>query len=240
MASRKKANRTVSAPDNFHFERASSRIDWDRLAGTNVASLQRRGDAAMLGKFIGDVAMGNAQNDPEMEAHQTHLKAFQMLQLQTQYLLFCHQTMRERHAEVERRLAKLKSHEEGYKRKATTRKEKIRTLAADAQAQDDVIQSYHAMLEMADPEKAARIAWTDDGRVVLQEKQPLRRTRRHKAAQKKFAKAQQDMRWVRDVEKVAESVFKAKDLNPRRAGYVPVTNLAEGLMKSQEWALLER
>ena len=48
------------------------------------------------------------------------------------------------------------------------------------------------------------------------------------------------MRWVRDVEKVAESVFKAKDLNPRRAGYVPVTNLAEGLMKSQEWALLER
>lgn len=24
----------------------------------------------MLGKFIGDVAMGNAQNDPEMEAHQ--------------------------------------------------------------------------------------------------------------------------------------------------------------------------
>ena len=39
---------------------------------------------------------------------QTHLKAFEMLQLQTQYLLFCHQTMRERHAEVERRLAKLK------------------------------------------------------------------------------------------------------------------------------------
>ena len=80
------------------------------------------------------------------------------------------------------------SHEEAYKRKAATRKEKIRTLAADAQAQDDVIQSYHAMLEMADPEKAARIAWTDDGRVVLQEKQPLRRTRRHKAAQKQFAK----------------------------------------------------
>ena len=42
------------------------------------------------------------------------------------------------------------------------------------------------------------------------------------------------------MEKAAESVFKANDLNPRRAGYVPVTNLAEGLMKSQEWALLER
>ena len=104
-------------------------------------------------------------------------------------------------------------------------------LPATSRRQDDVIQSYHAMLEMADPEKvsptrdhqksslvhllpralclvpppilipptprttlfhsnvqAARIAWTDDGRVVLQEKQPLRRTRRHKAAQKKFAK----------------------------------------------------
>eukprot|EP00619_Florenciella_sp_RCC1007_P008302 CAMPEP_0205905726 /NCGR_PEP_ID=MMETSP1325-20131115/1515_1 /ASSEMBLY_ACC=CAM_ASM_000708 /TAXON_ID=236786 /ORGANISM="Florenciella sp., Strain RCC1007" /LENGTH=475 /DNA_ID=CAMNT_0053271659 /DNA_START=57 /DNA_END=1486 /DNA_ORIENTATION=- len=239
MASRRKPNRTVSAPDNFHFERASSRIDWDRLAGTNVASLQRRGDAAMLGKFIGDVAMGNARGDPEMETHQTHLKAFEMLQLQTQYLLFCHQTMRERHAEVERRLAKLQSHEEAYKRKAAVRKEKIRALAADAQAQDDVLQSYHAMLEMADPEKAARIAWTDDGRVVLQEKQPLRRTRRHKAAQKKFAKAQQETRWVRDVEKAAESIFSANDLNPRRAGYVSVLDLAKGLQSSQEWALLD-
>ena len=51
--------------------------------------------------------------------------------------------------------------------------------------------SYHAMLEVADPEKAARIAWTEDGRVVMQEKQPLRRTRRHKAAQQKFA----EVRW---------------------------------------------
>jgi len=184
--------------------------------------------------------MGNARGDPEMETHQTHLKAFEMLQLQTQYLLFCHQTMRERHAEVERRLAKLQSHEEAYKRKAAVRKEKIRALAADAQAQDDVLQSYHAMLEMADPEKAARIAWTDDGRVVLQEKQPLRRTRRHKAAQKKFAKAQQETRWVRDVEKAAESIFSANDLNPRRAGYVSVLDLAKGLQSSQEWALLER
>ena len=65
----------------------------------------------------------------------------QMLQLQTQYLLFCHQTMRERHAEVERRIAKLKSHEEAYSRKASQRKEKIRTLGADAKAQDDLIQS---------------------------------------------------------------------------------------------------
>mmetsp|Transcript_58240 Transcript_58240/g.161475 ORF Transcript_58240/g.161475 Transcript_58240/m.161475 type:complete len:163 (+) Transcript_58240:144-632(+) len=128
MASRKKANRTVSAPDNFHFERASSRIDWDRLAGTNVASLQRRGDAAMLGKFIGDVAMGNAQNDPEMEAHQTHLKAFQMLQLQTQYLLFCHQTMRERHAEVERRLAKLKRSGEHSNHQPQTSDYRLRTI----------------------------------------------------------------------------------------------------------------
>ena len=102
----------MSAPDNFHFERASSRVDWvsrapslpfhhkhktkhpksclthgpagpptpyqDRLAGTNVASLQRRGDAAMLGKFIGDVAMGNARDDPQMQTHETHLKAFQV------------------------------------------------------------------------------------------------------------------------------------------------------------------
>ena len=65
-------------------------------------------------------------------------QAFRLLQLQTQYLLYSHQTLRERCIEVEKRLAKMQMHEAAAKRKTDARKERIRTLAAEAQAQDDV------------------------------------------------------------------------------------------------------
>jgi len=51
-----------------------------------------------------------------------------MLQLQTQYLLFCHQTMRERHAEVERRLAKLKRSGEHSNHQPQTSGYQLRTI----------------------------------------------------------------------------------------------------------------
>ena len=89
-----------------------------------------------------------------------------LLQLQTQYLLYSHQALRERCIEVEKRLGKLQKHEAAAKRKTQARKERIRSLAAEAQAQDDVLHSYHAMLEVDDPALASRLAWTDDGRIV--------------------------------------------------------------------------
>ena len=48
MASRKKANRTVSAPDNFHFERASSRIDW---VSTIVPPARAAHALGLMGRF---------------------------------------------------------------------------------------------------------------------------------------------------------------------------------------------
>ena len=94
-------------------------------------------DAHALQAFIGDVALGNI-GDSHVEVNPRHLKAFRMLQMQTQYLLYSHQALRERSIEMEKRLGKLQKHEAAAKKKTQARKERIRTLAAEAQAQDDV------------------------------------------------------------------------------------------------------
>lgn len=163
-------------PENFRFEPACAHVDWAKVAGTNVARIQRRGDAEALRGFIGEVAMGHV-DDGEMRLHPSHAKVFQLLQLQTQYLLFCHQTLRERSVEVDQALKKLHKKRTALQRQALARKERVRTLAADAQAQENMLASYHAMLEVADPELAARVAVSKDGQLVLLEPQAVLRQR---------------------------------------------------------------
>jgi len=150
----------------FEFEPPCAHIDWNRVRRTNVAALQRLGDASLLQDFIGDVAMGDVTLG-EPDVHPVHAKAFRALQCQAQYLLYCHQAIKERTVELENRLDKLRKHEAAAKRKAHSRKERLKTLAVDAQAQDEVLASYHAMLEALDPSLASRVSWTEDGRLVL-------------------------------------------------------------------------
>lgn len=86
-----------SGHGGFAFERPTARVDWRRIARTNVLSLQRGGDTSTLRGFLGDVALGDA-DDGRQAAAPAHAKALRSLQLSSQYLLYCQQTLKVRAA----------------------------------------------------------------------------------------------------------------------------------------------
>ena len=76
--------------------------------------------------------------------------------------------MRDRAEAAERALERARRHEERAKHRALAKKERVRGLAAEAKTQEEVLASYHALLEQVDPGLAARVTWGDDGRLDLE------------------------------------------------------------------------
>ncbi len=62
-------------------------------------------------------------------------------------------------------MRRARRHEEGAKARAKVRKERAESLRAEAKQQEEVMATYYALLEVDDPDLAARISWTDDGKL---------------------------------------------------------------------------
>ena len=139
-------------------------MDWQSVEATDVAAIRSSGDARALQRFIGDVAMGDSTARGGGDPRGTH--ALVLLQLQLQYLIYSHQALRQRVAEGERRLGRAERREAAAKLRAQDRKERVRSLASEGRAQEEVMASYVALLEGDDPQLAATIAWTETGHLV--------------------------------------------------------------------------
>eukprot|EP00613_Pedinella_sp_CCMP2098_P053035 CAMPEP_0171894438 /NCGR_PEP_ID=MMETSP0992-20121227/46464_1 /TAXON_ID=483369 /ORGANISM="non described non described, Strain CCMP2098" /LENGTH=232 /DNA_ID=CAMNT_0012522223 /DNA_START=321 /DNA_END=1020 /DNA_ORIENTATION=+ len=183
------------APDNFHFERPSAPVNWTRFSSVQVESVRDRGEAGTLQHFLGDIAMGDIEDEEASRRGAKDpraLHAYRVLQLQLQYLLYSHQALREKAAESEKvssplnpqilnqaasyfifasharsqRLQRLQQLEAKTKKKALIRKETLQRFTSEARQQEEVMTTYHTLLEHVDPGLANRVGWTDDGRLV--------------------------------------------------------------------------
>lgn len=79
--------------DANRFEPRTGQVDWTRVASVGVSRIEKEGDLAALRRFLPDVAVGRVDED-EVDAHPAMLKAFHLMQLQTQYILHCDQVRR--------------------------------------------------------------------------------------------------------------------------------------------------
>mmetsp|Transcript_59894 Transcript_59894/g.135492 ORF Transcript_59894/g.135492 Transcript_59894/m.135492 type:complete len:233 (+) Transcript_59894:108-806(+) len=159
----------MQAP-GFQFARPSAPIDMERVSRIDLDSIRSHGDLATiktLQKYVGVLACGDIRSTP-VDPSDPRLKAFQLLQLQLQYLVFSHKALRDRAEAAERALERARRHEERAKHRALAKKERVRGLAAEAKTQEEVLASYHALLEQVDPGLAARVTWGDDGRLDLE------------------------------------------------------------------------
>mmetsp|Transcript_61720 Transcript_61720/g.123746 ORF Transcript_61720/g.123746 Transcript_61720/m.123746 type:complete len:207 (-) Transcript_61720:82-702(-) len=157
------------APDNFHFERPSAPVNWTRFSSVQVESVRDRGEAGTLQHFLGDIAMGDIEDEEASRRGAKDpraLHAYRVLQLQLQYLLYSHQALREKAAESEKRLQRLQQLEAKTKKKALIRKETLQRFTSEARQQEEVMTTYHTLLEHVDPGLANRVGWSDDGRLV--------------------------------------------------------------------------
>lgn len=79
----------------------SAEIDWQRIDRTNIVAIRDNGDVQKVQSFIATVAMGNAE-DGTMSTDPNSMKAFKLMQLQLQYLLYSHQALRDKTIEAEK------------------------------------------------------------------------------------------------------------------------------------------
>jgi len=144
-------------------------VNWTRFSSVQVESVRDRGEAATLQHFLGDIAMGDIEDEEASRRGAKDpraLHAYRVLQLQLQYLLYSHQALREKAAESEKRLQRLQQLEAKTKKKALIRKETLQRFTSEARQQEEVMTTYHTLLEHVDPGLANRVGWTDDGRLV--------------------------------------------------------------------------
>jgi len=66
------------------------------------------------------------------------------------------------------RLRQSQKCEETARSKARVRKESVQMMLAEAQTQEQVMETYHTLLEGEDKELASRISWTIDGKLIVQ------------------------------------------------------------------------
>jgi hypothetical protein len=85
----------------FKLKNRSAEIDWQRIERTNIVAIRESGDIGKVQSFIATVAMGNAE-DGRVSADPNSLKAFKLMQLQLQYLLYSHQALRDKTIETEK------------------------------------------------------------------------------------------------------------------------------------------
>lgn len=72
------------------FEPTTGSVAWHRIAAVNASKVERDGDLQTLKQFIADVAVGEVDGD-DIDANPGLIKAFQLAQLQVQYVLHCQQ-----------------------------------------------------------------------------------------------------------------------------------------------------
>ena len=166
--------------------RPTRRVNWRKVSECNVDGLARRGDAHTLLSFADDVAHGDAGAVQSDTAHPSVAKAFALSQLTVQYLLHTQQVLIEGNSESDAARARAQEALASVKGKLKTQKENMRHLARERARQEELIESYRALLHTLNP-KAARRADVQTGRESASD-----RRRRRRRARRKKARSRED------------------------------------------------
>lgn len=151
----------------FRFDDAKAAINWPRVVATNVTHLQRTNNHQGVLDFLADVAVGDVDDGYVDYGAKAHLTSLRLLQLSVQYLVYSQQALRHKTRTLDTGLRRLAKREAKEKKRCLERRATLKMLRDEAERQDDVLSTYHTMLEALDPDTAASLAQGKDGRLVF-------------------------------------------------------------------------
>ena len=137
----------------LHLTQPHRKVNWGRLADANVDSITRRGDIHSVLSFADDVTYGEPG---ELDVHPTISTAFKLSQLTVQYLLHTQQVLSESGNQSDAQRAAAHSRLQQTKSALKLQKETMQHLKREHARQEELIESYRALLHTVNPKVARR------------------------------------------------------------------------------------
>jgi len=158
----------------FRFEGLECGVKWPRVCATNVRRLEMTQDYEGVLSFLAEVALGKA-DDGFLDVKRPQLKALQLLQLSSQYLLHSQQCLLSQRQTMDLGLKRLGKRAEKCKLENLAKRSELKLLLEERQRQNDVLATYHTLLQSLDPKLAASLAKDKKtGRVFCLKNESLR------------------------------------------------------------------
>ena len=161
-------------PSSLQLTRSNRNVNWRSLSEANVDSIIRRGDVHSVLSFADDVTYGNVG---ELNVHPTVSKAFKLSQLTVQYLLHTQQVLSESGNQADAERAEANTRLIQTKSALKLQKENTKQLKREHARQEELIESYRALLHTVNP-KVARRADREMGRSKSKRRRRQPRTKK--------------------------------------------------------------
>mmetsp|Transcript_6193 Transcript_6193/g.9231 ORF Transcript_6193/g.9231 Transcript_6193/m.9231 type:complete len:258 (-) Transcript_6193:117-890(-) len=153
--------------NKFRFEKLENAINWPKVVGTNVKRLERANDHESVLEFLPEVAVGDVDDGFIDFDSKAEIAAFRHLQLSIQYLLYSQEVLRTQKKKLDCAYLKLEKRQAIAKSRYLKKRSQLKLLKNEQERQQDILSTYHTMLQALDPDMAATLATDSHGRVII-------------------------------------------------------------------------
>jgi len=136
------------APPGFYFDPLDRSIDWDRIRSSCPTSIAKNRSISQLLLHLNDIAYGDIRGcDDYQPVPSAVVKAVEMAQLTTQYLLFCQSLLRQQRQSFQDGLKAKEREATRVRREMGNARELAHRLQDEIRRQDHLLRSYRGVLK---------------------------------------------------------------------------------------------